>query len=313
MAVLSASDLVSIIMEAAEAGVRGGLEEIQSIAKEMAPVRSIYAMTKNRNAKHKQSMASGSRYVALSGKAARMSGSTVTSDVMLPGGRSVRTGRSFQRGTGLKVGPSSSRVRGRSNSTSPVIKTPYGFVGGKAKVGGKDARALRRVKPLEGGGFELAHKEIRIGRHAVMTSDLLSARGRYEVKSGRAKTSGPNGDEIGGTLRDSIRIEGPFVSKRTVSGYVSAYAENDNGLNYGYFMEFGSRHNQPHPFLRPALWAATDHGQLAKGVVVGIKGAKITTGQSAGGITLKAKVKLDGFDQLKQQSVKEIFPADSGA
>lgn len=159
---------------------------------------------------------------------------------------------------------------------------------------------------MDGGGFELAHREIRIGRHTVLTSDLLSARGRYEVKTGRAKTSGPKGDEIGGTLRDSIRIEGPYVSDRGMSGFVSAFADNGSGLNYGYFMEFGSRHNKPHPFLRPALWAASDNGKLGRAVVRGIKGAKITTGESEG-ITIKANVKLTGFEQLRQESLKDLF------
>jgi hypothetical protein len=310
MPVLDATYLVRTIMESSEQGLREALEEVMSIAKDMAPVRSIFKIPRRRNYLYSQSLATGARFVGLNGKAYRMSAATAKYAPVAPGGMPARTGRSFQRGTGLQTGKSSSRVTGRANSTSPVIKTQYGYVGGKSKVGGTDSRALRKVLHSQSGsGFELEHKEIRVNGHTIGTSDLLSQRGRYEVMSGRAKTGvGPGDLEIGGTLRDSIHIEGPFASKGGFYGFVTAFAENEKGLNYGYFMEFGSRHNRPHPFMRPALWAATDHGQLSKAMIRGIKGAKITTGELAGGITLKATVKLEGFTQLQKMSIRDIFP-----
>jgi HK97 gp10 family phage protein len=87
-----------------------------------------------------------------------------------------------------------------------------------------------------------------IGAPGYLRSDvgeaLLTRRGRYEVRSGRADTAA---GDVGGTLRDEItatpaRIEGSLIEATVISP--TAYAK---------YQEFGTRHNPAHPFLRPAL------------------------------------------------------------
>lgn len=54
-----------------------------------------------------------------------------------------------------------------------------------------------------------------------------------------------------GDLKDSIT-----VTRKEAAGYsVNAEAQDDNGLYYGWFQEFGTRYDPPQPFLIPALEA----------------------------------------------------------
>jgi HK97 gp10 family phage protein len=75
----------------------------------------------------------------------------------------------------------------------------------------------------------------------------LTARGRFEVKSGRAAFRGPDGVTLGGRLRGEIHMVaaeggGPRWTARVVSP-----------TPYAKYVEFGTRHNRAQPYLRPTL------------------------------------------------------------
>ena len=75
----------------------------------------------------------------------------------------------------------------------------------------------------------------------------LSSRGAYDVRSGRANFGSGANVTVGGRLRGEIRAE---PAKLTGNG---AEAWVISPTPYAKYMEFGSRHNRAHPFLRPAL------------------------------------------------------------
>lgn len=97
---------------------------------------------------------------------------------------------------------------------------------------------------------------------------FLNARGRYELKSGRALSSiarvgggtvGIHEDDtarLGGSLIESIHVvpasadQYPVISASVVAG--------GGRVTYAKFQELGTRHNPAHPFLRPALAVAQD-------------------------------------------------------
>ena len=75
----------------------------------------------------------------------------------------------------------------------------------------------------------------------------LTARGRYELKVGRAAFRGPDGVTLGGRLRGEIHMVaaeggGPRWTARVVSP-----------TPYAKYVEFGTRHNRAQPYMRPTL------------------------------------------------------------
>lgn len=80
---------------------------------------------------------------------------------------------------------------------------------------------------------------------------LLTSRGAYEVRSGRAihlaATKTGQKVQIGGALKASIGNEGVTETDNGVSAKVSAK------IRYAKFVEFPTVHNAAQPFLRPAL------------------------------------------------------------
>lgn len=75
----------------------------------------------------------------------------------------------------------------------------------------------------------------------------LTARGRYELKVGRAAFRGPGGVTLGGRLRGEIHMVaaeggGPRWTARVVSP-----------TPYAKYVEFGTRHNRAQPYMRPTL------------------------------------------------------------
>lgn len=75
----------------------------------------------------------------------------------------------------------------------------------------------------------------------------LTARGRYELKIGRAAFRGPSGVTLGGRLRGEIHMvaaegRGPVWTARVVSP-----------TPYAKYVEFGTRHNRAQPYMRPTL------------------------------------------------------------
>ena len=75
----------------------------------------------------------------------------------------------------------------------------------------------------------------------------LSYRGAYDVRSGRANFGSGENVTVGGRLRGEIRPEpAKMVGSKAEAWVISP-------TPYAKYMEFGSRHNRAHPFLRPAL------------------------------------------------------------
>jgi HK97 gp10 family phage protein len=80
----------------------------------------------------------------------------------------------------------------------------------------------------------------------VLQRSMLSGRGRYEVK--HATSRGLFGNRVGGKLRGELRIRGPERHSGSWWMYVESPTE------YAPYQEFGTSHNRPQPFLRPALY-----------------------------------------------------------
>jgi HK97 gp10 family phage protein len=88
-------------------------------------------------------------------------------------------------------------------------------------------------------------------------SSHLTARGRYEIKSGRAihrepTASGHTRVRVGGALKASIESEG--VTETNSGQKVTVTA----AIRYAKFVEFPTIHNAAQPFMRPALHAMRD-------------------------------------------------------
>lgn len=270
--------LIDAITEAAKEGVAGGLKLIQSKAQSHAPVRKIY---KTGHGKVTQAVNKANGLPkrgapsTLSGSQAQAAGHIVgTSDMssywrtrsgarVIPQSRGRATIGSAQAtvlrtavtrgGSARKIETGTAKmsiqkeriggtIRGRVNSYEPVVKSPVGMIGGEQLRHWSSSGALEtKVIHAKGKSFQLA--------------DLLTSRGAYEVRTGRAKTVTQGGDTIiGGRLHDSIKPEGPFVNGSEIYGYVSAHASDPGSdHNYARDQEFGSRHNRAHPFLRPGL------------------------------------------------------------
>jgi HK97 gp10 family phage protein len=122
---------------------------------------------------------------------------------------------------------------------------------------------LRLMNPKDATGTSLA---------SPMAERELTARGRYELKSGRAvsektelrvdlqtgrlRLAQTEQARLGGSLRSSIRVEKanrgqfPIIKASVVAG--------GGKVTYAKYQELGTRHNPAHPFLRPALAGARD-------------------------------------------------------
>jgi HK97 gp10 family phage protein len=93
---------------------------------------------------------------------------------------------------------------------------------------------------------------VRSGYVSPSLRPLLTARGAYEVRSGRAihrevLASGSVRIQIGGKLKASIESEGVISTGEGAVATVTA------GVRYAKFVEFPTTHNAAQPFLLPAL------------------------------------------------------------
>lgn len=98
----------------------------------------------------------------------------------------------------------------------------------------------------------------RISLRALQTQDLpgylsdeaealLTRRGRYEVRSTRARFRPQHrAAQIGGRLKGEIHVTEARLDGR------NAEVEVVSPTSYAKFQEFGTRHNRAHPYLRPA-------------------------------------------------------------
>lgn len=108
--------------------------------------------------------------------------------------------------------------------------------------------------------------KLKAGKSIVAPgTNLLTAHGRYEVKSGRANflSSAGVGERpqmrVGGRLRGEIYIEPATYDGKEVWAYiVSPTKDPVTGYPYNRAMEYGSLHNRAHPFMRPGLHESRD-------------------------------------------------------
>lgn len=125
------------------------------------------------------------------------------------------------------------------------------------------SRRLRTLGFERGGGFSSASGAIRLpkrsggGFEPGAIRPLLTSRGTYEIRSGRAihREVLPSGNvkvQVGGALKASIESEGVTETPKGVEVRVTA------GIRYAKYVEFPTIHNAAQPFLRPALHAARD-------------------------------------------------------
>jgi len=131
----------------------------------------------------------------------------------------------------------------QSLGLGPELAAAEGF-------GGAPQRNRRYARTVTQGNLTnmkapLAWRQIGKPGHLRLASaeDMLSRRGRSEVKSMRSQYKG----RIGGRLKGEITaLEARMDGSRIVAQVISP-------TEYAKFQEFGTRHNPAHPFLRPAL------------------------------------------------------------
>jgi len=117
------------------------------------------------------------------------------------------------------------------------------------------SRTLRNLGVIRNGSFRARADAIRNSRGGYTSASLhplLTARGRYEVRSGRAihlevLASGAVRVQIGSRLKASIESEGVVQTGNGATVKVTA------GVRYAKFVEFPTTHNAAQPFLLPAL------------------------------------------------------------
>jgi HK97 gp10 family phage protein len=326
--------LITALKSAAHDGVASGLKVIQQRAQELAPVRKIFKAGRGKS--KKVSLASPSD--ALGGPREMSAGILNHAGYMETGGWPVHYGRQvipdlehsdraylsqsrqanfvatkvYRGGSaaGIETGHQKmvtqrekigGSIRGKVNSYAPVIQSPSGRIGGAelrhwSGAAGSGVLELKTINDPVAGPFDLAN--------------LLSARGRYEVRTGRGVTENEEGKKmVGGALRKSITVEGPIVNGDSVYGYVSAKVTDPGRTpphNYARDQEFGSRHNKPQAFLRPALRESKaqiinlERGVFAKAFKGGAR-PKHTSDSAVKPIRLRAKVSFTGWSRVMSQ------------
>lgn len=156
---------------------------------------------------------------------------------------------------------STNRRRGRQNSSIPTTARIREFEN-KRLMGTFDDISFREVRKVDG-QYQFATTQVRAkvgGKFRILdirdqfakgaARDLARGRGLHQVPGKGGHT------EYGGTLRDSIEVEEVTRRGDVLEGYVKASAIETDGrksaFNYAYAQEFGTAHNAPQPYLRPA-------------------------------------------------------------
>lgn len=216
---------VPAILAAVEAAEREAIEEVADIvarnAKARAPIRKVFREPKGFRRKFRP-LTTPERNLAIRRAQAYPGYSAFQRR------QSVAYLQNYARAEIRRRGSNNSLARSR---TLRVL----GYERGGRFVPRVDARRVR------GGGFQ-----------SEFLHPLLSARGRYEVRSGRAihrevTDSGSVRVQVGGRLKASIGNEG---ARQVENGTVAKVAAR---VRYAKFVEFPTTHNAAQPFLLPAL------------------------------------------------------------
>jgi HK97 gp10 family phage protein len=186
--------------------------------------------------------------------------------------------------------PPPGRREEHNNAYNPVVRSRVGktvttSTGDFRRVSGGQFQAVAYAQKVTGGKVAIHHPEptrrvngqLVAGRSAI--DALTTARARYDVEHGKiTKRIDPKSmsfeemkselkrrrgltqdafgvTRYGGTLRDSIIVVKASLSTQEGKGIVRGYVRaGGGGIDYAGYQEFGTRHNRPHPFLRPALY-----------------------------------------------------------
>lgn len=174
----------------------------------------------------------------------------------------ARIWNQMQRRIVAGVNATAEEAESLATSKAPVRKVFKAGVGAKGLQTGVEVKAeaaLRRTMGLAAGPVS-TQRSPAAGVHSIMSlrqlsssgglqnaGPALTARGRYELKAGRANFKSAGGTTLGGRLRGeihSVPVEG---------GGTKWTAKVVSPTRYAKYVEFGTRHARAQPYLRPAL------------------------------------------------------------
>lgn len=257
------------VMTAVFTGINQALDKAHQSAVEDAPVRAVFRKTGKKGGGLRRGQRSRTLKFAEANSEEAMR-RTFSAEYFQ---RTGRTGGDFRAG-GQRTGGRSASVKANnpylrsaaSRRGNPNSFAPYMLERGTSKKDVAEAREIfERAKELGyGRGQKLdmepsppvyGGRELTRGgkiRHRPARNNL-SARGRYEERSGRAaftdKTTGVT--TLGGRLRKEIEIVRPTLQGNIIRGSVVSPTP------YARFQEFGTRHNRATPYMRPAILKLT--------------------------------------------------------
>lgn len=136
-------------------------------------------------------------------------------------------------------------------------------------VGPKD---LTKQGLAQWGKRTLEAAEEHLARYEDYGETPLTRTGAYEVRTKRAAFTDAKGQtHIGGRLRGEIAV----VPAKMVGNMATAQVISPTP--YAKYMEFGTRHNRAHPYLRPALEESREEviGMIASAVAEASKNVRL--------------------------------------
>lgn len=230
MSVLNIERIMALVEAAEEEALEEVADAIVADARARAPIRKVFKETAGFRRKFR-SLTNQERNLAIK-RAQAYSG---YSDFQRR--RSVSYLRNYAKAEVPRRGSQNALVRSRTLRNLGTERAIRMQTGGSAKVFHPRVDARR----------------VRSGFVSPSLEPLLTSRGKYEVRKGRAihrevLASGNVRVQIGGRLKASINSEGGVI--QTGQGAVIKVTA---AVRYAKFVEFPTTHNAAQPFLLPAL------------------------------------------------------------
>lgn len=171
-------------------------------------------------------------------------------------------------------------AEGHNNTFIPVYRSQGTVLSGDfRRVAGGKLVAVAYAEKVVGGKVSVRHPKVgddseletalsQTAMYDIRTGKVSGRVGRIRLPSGKLKRiderRGLHRDKAGvvrygGSLRASIHQVLASLSTREGRGKVYGYVRAGNKeVDYAGYQEFGTSHNRPHPFLRPALYESRD-------------------------------------------------------